>query len=161
MPEIEIQTDEATKPHSWPSMSEIRRELRKMMKELFSGKWLHWPGHGHPETARNSDFQPRLNVHSQNSELVVETALPGLDRKDVHVSVTRDSLTVSGEYGWEEDSKKGEYFHFELQRGSFYRSLTLPAEIDAARARAELKDGLLRIWMPLVQPDSLRHIEIQ
>jgi HSP20 family protein len=162
MPEIEIQKGEGeTREKFWPSLSEIRKELRHLFHEFFSGHWLHFPGHHHQETRVPADFQPCLNIHSQDSELVVETALPGLDRKDVHVTVTRDSLTLSGEYRWEEKSEKDHYFQFEMQRGSFYRKLRLPAEVDAAGARAELKDGLLKVRMPLVDADCLRRVEIQ
>lgn len=153
-------TDGESKPKLWPDMDQIRNEMNEMMREMFSGNWFSFPNLRKMEQMLPTNFQPSLNVRSEGSHLVVETAVPGIDKKDIHLTVTRDSLTLRGEYKKEEKSEKDKVFHSEMHYGSFYRSVALPAEVDANKVKAELKDGMLTIRMPMLKPENHQQVKI-
>lgn len=148
-----------TKANIWPEMDQIRNEMSEMMRDMFK-PWFSFPSFRRMEQLMPANFQPSLNVRSEGSDLVVETALPGIDKKDVQLTVTRDSLTIRGEYKKEEKSEKDKVFHSEMHYGSFYRSLALPAEVDANKVKAELKDGMLTVRMPLMKPEVHQQVKV-
>lgn len=153
-------TNGETKTKLWPDMDQIRSEMAEMMHEMFNSNWFGFPRPRRMEQFRATNFQPSLNVRSEGGDLVVETAMPGIDKKDIQLTVTRDSLTLRGEYKKEEKSEKDKVFHSEMHYGSFYRSVTLPAEVDANKVKADLKDGMLTIRMPLLKPEAHQQVQI-
>jgi len=153
-------TNGETKAMLWPDMDQMRTEMAEMMRDMFSGNWFSLPNVRRLEQFMPTNFQPSLNVRSEGGNLVVETAVPGMDKKDIHLTVTRDSLTLRGEYKKEEKSEKDKVFHSEIHYGSFSRSLALPAEVDANKVKAELKDGMLTIHMPLLKPEAHQQIKV-
>lgn len=108
-------------------------------------------------------FTPRVDVTEDNDNLYVEADLPGIDKKDVKVSVTGDVLTISGERKVEQRDENKNYYRIERSSGSFSRSFTLPAEIDSEKISAEFKDGVLKITMPKTEEAKVveKRIEVK
>lgn len=99
--------------------------------------------------SREGAFAVRSNVSETDQEICITAELPGLEQKDVEVSVTGDRITIKGEKKSEKDEKteeEGRQFHrIERTSGSFQRSMTLPFEIDADAVHAEVKNGVLTV----------------
>lgn len=103
-----------------------------------------------PDFMRTQQFQPSLNIHRQGDNLIAEAGMPGIKKEDVQLHVTRNRISLSGEFHQE----KRDDLHTETHYGSFQRSCSLPAEVDADRVEASLKDGVLCVTMPLLHPED-------
>ena len=94
---------------------------------------------------------PRIDVAETESEIVVAADLPGLDEKDVEVSLAGDLLTIKGERKTESEKRLLSYRINERTFGSFSRSIALPSGIDADAVHASFKNGVLTITIPKTQ----------
>jgi HSP20 family protein len=106
---------------------------------------------------------PRTDIAETDSALEVSVELPGLDRKEVDVSLTDSAHTIKGEKKSErEESKKG-YHLSERSYGSFYRSIPLPSGVDTDKASAEFKNGVLTVTLPKTQEalSRVKKIEVK
>jgi HSP20 family protein len=110
----------------------------------------------------SQNWNPALEVREKDGNLVVCADLPGLEDKDVKVEVTEDVLTIQGERRREHEEGEGRSHRMERSYGSFYRSIQLPEGAQADQAKAEFRNGVLEVTMPLTQPKSnRRQIPIQ
>lgn len=104
-----------------------------------------------------------VDVRDDGKCLVIEAEIPGVEEKDVSVTLADGLLTISGEKKTEKEEKKDSYFLSERTFGSFRRSLRLPDSIDEAQVEARFDKGVLRITAPK-KPDAVkseRKIEIK
>lgn len=106
-------------------------------------------------------YLPRLEVEDTGQELRVSAELPGLEEKDIQLSVHEGTLVLQGEKRQESERKDGSLYHSERSYGSFQRVLQLPADVDASAARAEFKNGVLRITLPKSAKAQPQRIEIK
>jgi len=111
---------------------------------------------------------PRVDVAEDEKAVTLTAELPGVDEKDIDVSLVEDQLTIRGEKRSEHDEKKeedGRTLHrVERSYGAFQRTLALPYKVDPAQVSAQFKDGVLKITLPK-PPDAIaqkqgRKIEI-
>jgi HSP20 family protein len=91
----------------------------------------------------------------RNNELVVRADLPGLNKDDVKVDVTEDSITIQGERKREQEEEREGVYRSERAYGSFYRVIPLPEGTIADQAKATFKDGVLEVTMP-APPEQVR-----
>ncbi|MFN7135345.1 MAG: Hsp20/alpha crystallin family protein, partial [Myxococcales bacterium] len=92
-------------------------------------------------------FVPRFEVKETKDGYVFKADLPGVDEKDVDVSLTGNRLTISGRREAEERKEGETYFAYERSFGSFSRTFTLPEGVDTEHVDAELKNGVLTIQL--------------
>jgi HSP20 family protein len=97
-----------------------------------------------------------LNVQEEDGAFAFSAVVPGLTAEDLNIEVLKDVITIKGEYK-SEDSK---FLLNELPSGKFSRSLRLPVELDAARAEAEIKDGVLTVRVPKAEHSLPRQIKV-
>ena len=90
------------------------------------------------------EFLPRVDVSETGKEVRITAELPGLDEKDVEVTVTNNMLTIKGE----KEEEEGDYYHSERSYGYFDRTIALPQGIDADNAKAKFKKGVLKVTIP-------------
>ena len=90
------------------------------------------------------EFLPRVDVSDTGKEMQITAELPGLDEKDVEVTVTNNMLTIKGE----KEEEEGDYYHSERSYGYFDRTIALPQGIDADNAKAKFKKGVLKVTIP-------------
>jgi HSP20 family protein len=93
-------------------------------------------------------FMPQINISEDEKEIIVSAELPGIDEKDLDISITKDALTIKGEKKTESEEKKKDYHRIERAYGSFSRTIVLPENTDEGKAQAELKKGVLKITIP-------------
>ena len=94
------------------------------------------------------DWVPKIEVLQHNDDLSVRADLPGLKKDEVKVELTKEALTISGERKEEKEDKSKTYYRIERRYGSFERSVALPSAVDAGKAKASYKDGILEISLP-------------
>ncbi len=93
-------------------------------------------------------FYPSVDVTENGKEIQVSAELPGMDEKDIEVSLGSDSLTIKGEKKDEKEDRGKDYYRMERSYGSFSRTIPLPVEIDTDKAEATFKKGVLKIRLP-------------
>jgi HSP20 family protein len=103
---------------------------------------------------------PAFDISETANGIHVKAELPGMDAKEIDITVTSDLLTIKGEKK-EEKEEKGENFHRRERRyGSFSRSFRLPVEVKADSINADYKDGVLTVTLPKVEKEKPRRVEI-
>ncbi len=100
-------------------------------------------------------------VAETDDEIVVRVEAPGLDEKDISVTVVSGQLVVRGRKRFEREDRGARYHLFESAYGAFERRLALPCAVDADRARAHYRSGVLTIRLPRAARDGRRRIEIR
>ena len=93
-------------------------------------------------------FTPPMDLVENDAQYVLRADLPGLRPQDVKIEFDSDVLTISGERRSEHESTEGGYRRVERATGSFLRSLTLPAGVDASKIEASFTDGVLEVTVP-------------
>ncbi|MFQ5901521.1 MAG: Hsp20/alpha crystallin family protein [Thermodesulfobacteriota bacterium] len=93
-------------------------------------------------------FDPKVNISETEKEFIVSAELPGIDEKDLDVSITRDTLTINGEKKEEDEEKGKNYYRTERSYGSFSKNISLPEEVDLDKTDARFKKGVLRVTLP-------------
>lgn len=118
--------------------------LQRDMNRVFETFWhrvgdLHWPWGG---------GDARSDVVETKDHVEVSIELPGMEMKDIEVSVTDDMLTIKGEKKVERQEEKRGYYLSERSYGAVYRTIPLPPGVDGGKADASFKNGVLTIRLP-------------
>lgn len=147
-PVTEIQQKHAPSAR-WPDPFE---QMERMFEELSSRGWLHpfrweWPSVSRlPETL--SLKSPHIDIIDRDEEILIRAEIPGIDKKDLDISISDQSITIKGSSRTEKKEETGEFYRHEIRSGEFRRTLSLPSVVDVDRARAICKDGMLKITVP-------------
>lgn len=104
---------------------------------------------------------PRIDLAESDNDITVTAELPGLDPKDIEISVTGNVLTIRGEKKQEKEEKNRNYHYVERQFGSFQRSVQLPSSVDTDKIDAVSKNGTLTITLAKQAGAKPRRIEIK
>ena len=118
-------------------------------------------GAPHESAQRDPSWSPAVDGRIEDNTFVFELTLPGVDPKDVTVSVMDNVLTVKGEHRADRDATGKDYFVREVAYGAFQRSFELPEGVDAARVEAKHANGLLEVRVPTPRAVTPRLIEIK
>jgi len=111
---------------------------------------------------RDFDFRmPKVDMVDNEEEVLVRAELPGVDKKDLDVNISGRMLTIKGETKREEKEQKGEYYRSEISRGSFSRTLQLPAEVDEKTVKASFMNGMLEVHLPKTQKLEKQKITVE
>jgi len=126
--------------------------LREAMDRLFDDAFTR------PISLSGVSTTPAVDMYQTNEDVVVKVTLPGLKPEDVNITVTGETLTLRGEFKHENEQKESNYHIREQRYGSFERSILLPTDVKADKAKADFEDGILTIKMPIaeeVKPKSI------
>jgi len=102
-----------------------------------------------------------IDLSQTDSELIIQSAIAGVNARDLDISVEGDMLTIRGERKKPIETVGGEYFYQECYWGPFSREIILPVEIDPTRIKASMQEGILTVRMPIIQREKKRTIEIK
>lgn len=140
-------------------------ELERMYERMFPRGWLrphHWDFPGFRDFAEHFETKvPKVDVIDRDEEVLVRAEIPGVEKKDLDVSLSDNTVTIKGSTSHEEKQEKGDYFRSEISTGSFSRTLTLPADVDGAKAKATFKNGVLELLLPKLADSRRRTITIE
>ena len=94
------------------------------------------------------EVAPKVDIFEEGDNFVVKAEIPGIKKEEIEVNLTDDMVTISGEKKKEEKVEKKDYYRFERSFGSFSRSFRLPKDVQADKAKAIFKDGVLELKVP-------------
>lgn len=141
-------------PREFFSLSpfEMVRRFTDEMDRFFGGS----PHEG----IENAYWSPNLEVREQDNRLIVSADLPGLNKEDVKVEVTNEGLAIQGERRQEQEQRQGGVYRSERSYGRFYRLIPLPEGAETDKAKADFKNGVLQVQVPLSQQQKQRSRQI-
>lgn len=109
----------------------------------------------------NSWSVPAVDMYQTDNEIVVKAALPGIKADEVQINVTGEILTIKGEVKQKDEVKEKAYHIREQRWGSFERSIALPTEVVADKAKADFENGVLTITLPKAEEVKPKTIAIK
>ncbi|HTU99372.1 MAG TPA: Hsp20/alpha crystallin family protein [Luteitalea sp.] len=113
------------------------------------------------DLTQRGDWFPAVDIYENTSqEIVLKAELPGIAREDIDLRVENNTLTLRGERKRDTEVKPEQFHRVERSYGSFSRSFSLPNRIDTDKVRAEFKDGVLSITLPVKAEAKPRQIEV-
>ncbi len=104
---------------------------------------------------------PNVDVIERDEEVLVRAELPGVDKKDLEVSLSDNALTIKGSTKTEEKEERGDYYRREVSSGTFSRTVRLPTEVDGDKVQSSFKDGLLELTLPKVKKARRHRIKVE
>ncbi|MCU7960146.1 MAG: Hsp20/alpha crystallin family protein [gamma proteobacterium symbiont of Bathyaustriella thionipta] len=108
-----------------------------------------------------SDWTPAVDIREEDERYLIHADLPGINAKDIDVSMEDNVLTISGKRHSEYEEKKDQYHRVERLSGIFQRRFTLPKDADSSKIAATSKDGVLELSIPKTEGSISRKIEVQ
>ena len=147
---------------------EFERDMERMFEGFMSRNWLR-PFRDFPTLRDFPSLRgslelpraPKVDLVERDNEIVVRAELPGVDKKDLKVSLTDRSVSISASTRKETKEEKGEYYRREITSGEISRTLALPSDVDGTAAKAEFKDGLLEIVIPKITKAKRVDVEVK
>jgi HSP20 family protein len=100
---------------------------------------------GPQEALTTTTLAPPVDIYEDEHNIILKIEVPGIDEKDIDVSIQNNTLTVRGERKIEKDEKEENFHRVERQYGSFTRSFTLPSSVDPGQVSARCDKGVLKI----------------
>ena len=122
----------------WTGMTGLRNEMERLFERFPESGWLEVPGFG--------DWEPKIDVSETKEAVVVKAEIPGVEQKDIALSLQGGVLTIKGEKEQEKEDKR--YHRVERSYGAFARAMRLPAAVDASKVTVTFKDGVLTVTLP-------------
>lgn len=155
---------EMQRPHSpFGFMRRFNEEMDRLFQDFGSGR-------GSPDTSFGgemrmfggaSGWSPQVEVLEREGELCVRADLPGMNKDDIEVDIADNALVIRGDRRDEREEKEEGYYLSERSYGTFYRTIVLPEGVDAEKAEATFRNGVLEITMPAPERGGRRRLDIR
>ncbi len=140
----------------WTPSTDLSR-LQRSMNRLFDS---FFGEEGSGETS-SLTWAPTVDVAETDGEIKLVADIPGMEQKDINVSVKDNTLILKGERKEEKKDEKANYYRNERTYGSFSRSFSLPSMVDVDKVKADYENGVLTITMPKVEEAKPKEIAIE
>jgi len=124
----------------WAGFGNMKQEMDRLFDRLVATKWDDYPTLG--------DWSPSMDISETKDSLVVRAEVPGMDQKDIRISLQENLLTITGEKRREKEETEERYYRVERSYGAFTRGVRLPVAVDGSRVVATFKNGLLTVTLP-------------
>jgi len=136
---------------SFDELERMRRQMDLLAEGLTRGSWRE-PAAG---------VFPLMNVTEDKDNYYVRAELPGLKADDLNISVTGDTLSISGERKISVEDEKAQYHRREREAGKFSRIVSLPAQMDTGKVEAHCNEGVLTVVLPKAEAVKPRQIAVK
>jgi len=131
-------------------------DLQRRINQLFDNSASTAPGEG----IALSTWTPAVDIYEDDSAFLIKLELPEVSREDVKVNLNDNTLSINGERRFENEDKRDGYHRVERSYGQFYRSFTLPPNVDTQSINAQFKDGMLRLTLPKKEEAKPKQIQV-
>jgi len=139
----------------WTNISSLQNEMNRMFDQFFRGWDLSGFG---PETGM---WTPSVDLAETEENVIVKAEIPGIDPKEVDISIQDNNLIIKGEKKEEKEEKGKNYYRMERSFGKFSRSVELPSTVDTNNVSAECKNGVLEIKLPKKEELKPKQIQVK
>lgn len=131
-------------------LESIKTTMSGMLSDLFSRR-----------SGSDLPWEPPIDVYDHEGSLVMEMCLPGANKADIQMHAYQNLLIVSGEIHADQDIDESRFHFHERRRGPFHRSIPLPFSIHPERIKASLRDGILKVVMPLEGKRPRKSVQVE
>jgi len=121
-------------------MTSFRKEMDRLFERFLEPAWA--------EVTTVGLWEPKVDISETKDAVTVKAELPGVDQKDIAVSLQDGVLTIKGEKEEEKEEKDKQYHRVERSYGGFARVIRMPAPVEAGKVTATFKDGVVTISLP-------------
>jgi HSP20 family protein len=135
-------------------MDSLQRRINRLFDDAGATR-------GQRREGADAIWAPAVNSYEDKDAFLLSLDLPGIDQKDVKISIDNHTLTISGTRRLEHEDKKENYQRVESFFGTFSRSFTLPATVATEKIEANAESGVLKIRLPKREESKPRQIEIK
>lgn len=144
------------KPQGTRSISNLRNEMDRIFNDLMPYRWS--PEDSEMETGI---WAPVADLSETDDSYLIETELPGLNKKDINITYQDKMLTIEGERKKEKEEETNGYLRSERYFGTFKRSFVLPAAIREDKIKANFKEGVLKVTIPKAEKSKRKTVTIE
>ena len=109
----------------------------------------------------NMPNMPKMDVINRKKDVLVKVELPGIDKKDLDISITNNQLVIKAKTCHEEKEEKGDYLKQEISESEIYRSVLLPADVDDSKVKTSFKNGMLKLTIPKQKNSKRNSIKVK
>jgi HSP20 family protein len=134
-------------------LDRMRSEMDRLWEAFFQGRPRRRTDEG--------EWLPSVDVSETKNDLVVKAELPGMDPKDIDISLSDGHLIIRGEKKQEREEKEEDYHFIERSYGSFTRSVQLPKQVNRDKINASYKNGILKVVLPKSEEAKTKEIKIR
>jgi HSP20 family protein len=132
-------------------LATLQREVNRLFESFFDGS---------PWRGGEAMSVPAVEVADTKDTVVVKAQVPGVSKEQLNIAVSEGTLTIKGETKEEEKKEEKNYMRREFRYGAFARTISLPAGVQAEKATAQLKDGVLEITIPKSAEARVKEIPV-
>jgi HSP20 family protein len=129
-------------------------DIQSQMNRLFDNFF------GQPSQLTERAWTPPVDMYETKNEVVVAVELPGVNEKDIRLSITGDLLTIQGERQWSDETREAGHYRQERWFGKFERALSLPIPVETGQVKATYRDGVLTVKLPKTEGVKPKEIKI-
>ena len=151
--------------HPFSMMRQLSRDMDRLFDSFFGTGFgsSSWGAGGREALDAPTLWSPRIDVQRRDDALVLKADLPGVSKEDLKIDIDDNTLVISGQRQeeHEEGGKDEGYQLYERSYGSFYREVPLPQDVNPDDIQAEMRDGVLKVTVPLPQSARRRRIQIR
>ena len=147
-------------PANLTTMTDFRNEMNRLFEGFFSRPLMGSSVPSWFETGEPGQWMPAIDLSESGGEIHVRAELPGIDPKDVDVSVSEDRLVISGEKKSATEKTTDGWTHRESHYGSFNRAIPLPEAVDPAKVTARYDKGVLTVELTKSPTSTTRKVPV-
>jgi HSP20 family protein len=136
-------------PGIWREMQRFQDDMNRLFDSSQTGSYYH------------TDAVPAMNIYTTADEAYIKAEVPGVDIKELEISVVGNNLTISGNREAEAMDEKATYLRQERSCGYFSRGIELPFPVEADKVEASLENGIIKITLPRTEADKPRRIIVK
>jgi HSP20 family protein len=136
--------------------SQLRNEIDGLFESFFREPWMSRAG----MLQGLQEWAPSMDVAETEKDVCIKLEVPGIDPKDLDISISGHTLSIQGEKSAESEEQKKDYYHTERSFGSFRRVIDLPDTVDAESVTAEQKNGILTITLQKTKAENSKRIQV-
>lgn len=152
----ELNMNQIVKRPLFSNLSELHQALDRMFEPssfLDRENWL--------SNVVGSNWTPTIDIKDEANQYVIRADVPGVDPKNIEVSIDKGMLTIRGHRETETKEERENYVHVERSQGSFYRTISLSNAADSSKISAKSKHGVLEITIPKAKESLSQKIQIK
>jgi HSP20 family protein len=130
----------------------LREDFDDIVKDFFAG---------FSNINASRGVYPLLDIKEDKSKYTIDIEIPGIEKKDLKISVKKDNLIIQGEKKEERKKEEESYLRVERSYGNFTRSVKLPTEINQSKITAKYNNGVVRIILPKKEKDNAKEVQVK
>jgi HSP20 family protein len=147
-----------TRRNPFGELTTLQDRINQLFNQPFGPLWRTG---GAEQALTASTFAPAVDIYEDEHNIVLTAEVPGVEEKDLDISLENGVLTISGERKMENEEKQDNFHRIERSYGRFTRSFTLPPTVDENNVKAEFNNGVLKITLAKREEAKPKQIKIE